>query len=118
EDELAETLDARVALDLDAEALFAQPCPVFLEPVGSRHPLDDIGLLRIIGLFLFGRLSFGGRRVLPLLGRLRGLGRDETIELKRRRSEKQGDETCFSETAHGDLSPVTLVQCGEIWSGD
>src|SRR5262249_4489042 len=100
EDELAETLDACVALDLDAEALFALPCPVFLEPVGSRHPLDDIRLLRIIRLFLFGRLRFGAGLLLPLLGRLQGLGRDETIELKRRSSEKQGEEACFFEMAH------------------
>src|SRR5215510_7057423 len=78
-DELAKTLDAGVALDLDAEALFALTGSVFLEPVGGRYPLDDIGLLRIVGLFLFGRLRFGGRRLLPLLGRLRGLSRDQTI---------------------------------------
>src|SRR5262249_52662413 len=87
EDELAEALDAGVALYLYSDALFALSGPVFLEPVGSRHSLDDIRLLRIIGLFLFGRLRFGARRFLPLLRRLRGLGRDETIELKRRRSE-------------------------------
>src|SRR5215475_3708340 len=74
EDELAETLDAGVALDLDAEALLALPGPVFLEPVGGRHPLDDICLLRIIGLFLFVRMRFGALRLLPLLRRLRGLG--------------------------------------------
>src|SRR5262245_18716726 len=87
-DELAETLDAGVALNLDAEALFAPPGPVFLEPVGDRHFLDDTGLLRIIGLFLFGRLRSGSRRVLPLPGRLRGLGSDETVEMKRRGNEK------------------------------
>jgi hypothetical protein len=51
-------------------------------------------------LFLFGRLRFGAGLLLPLLGRLRGLGLDESIELKRRSGEKQGDEACFSETAH------------------
>jgi hypothetical protein len=34
-------------------------------------------------------------------GRLRGLGSDESTELKRGRSEKQGDDTGFSKTAHG-----------------
>jgi hypothetical protein len=69
--------------------------------------------MRIIGLFLFGRLRFGAGLLLPLLGGLGGLGRDETIELKRRRSEKQGDEACISETAHRVIS-CNLVQCGEI----
>ena len=112
EDELAETLYSGVALDFDAESLFALPGPVFFEPVGGRHPLDDICLLRIIGLFLFARRRFGVRRLLPLLRRLWGLGRDEAIELKRRRNEKQGNETSFSERAHR-IYLLLLVQSGE-----
>jgi len=52
-------------------------------------------------------------RALAIVGGLRGLGRDETIELKRRSGEKQGDEACFLRRRIGFIS-CNLVQCGEI----
>jgi hypothetical protein len=77
EDELAEILDPGVALDFNADALFAQSGPVFLEPVGRLHLLENICLLRIIRLFLLGGLRFF-RGLLRLsrrsLGRTLGLG--------------------------------------------
>jgi hypothetical protein len=100
EDQLAERLDSGVALNLDAEGLFALPGSVLLEPVGGRHLLDNIRFLRIIGLFLIGRLRFlRGRRLLGLRG-------DGAIELERRRDEKQGNEGGFSEMAHRFYTPV------------